>query len=127
MSRATALPLPLPLRPVRYALLGIGKLPAGLLAAVARWSPVNAEGEHVSPELSVLGLLTARVPGTDMGGRTPERARAGLRLSSALIAEKPIPLAVEEDLEFDGPAGRRRRGGRVALRGDECGALGSTH
>ena len=105
MSRATNPNLSPPLRPVRSLLRVIGHAPPQLFGAVSRWCPVNADGEHVSVEMLTAAMVTAVLPNADMGGATIGSARAGLERVSALVAEKLPVLAVEEDLEFDGPAG----------------------
>ncbi|MGV9825029.1 alpha/beta hydrolase [Gordonia sp. NPDC003429] len=105
MSRATSSTLPLPLRPMRSVLLGTGRIPAPVFDAVSRWCPVNADGEHVSPELAAIGVVTRLLPAVGLGDDDVDQSRAGMEIGAALTTEKPVALAVEEDLEFDGPGG----------------------
>ena len=105
MSRATNPTLSPPLRPVRSLLRVIGHVPPQVFGAVSRWCPVNADGDHVSVEMLAAAAVTAVLPNADMGGPTIGKARSGLARITALTAEKLPVLAVEEDLEFDGPAG----------------------
>ncbi|GAA1482454.1 alpha/beta hydrolase [Gordonia sinesedis] len=105
MSRATESTLPTPLRPLRALLRGMGHLPASVFGSMSRWCRVNADGEHINPEMAFTGRATALVPGADMGGSTVAQARRLLEINSGLISEKLPALAVEEDLVIDGPTG----------------------
>ncbi|MFT4127666.1 MAG: alpha/beta hydrolase [Gordonia sp. (in: high G+C Gram-positive bacteria)] len=106
MSRATTKSLPLPLRPVRGMMRALGRVPAGLPDGVSRFCPVNADGEHIAPEMSLAGHAMAVLPGGEMNLATSvPRARKMLEVNSMMIAEKTPPLAVVEDLVIGSPSG----------------------
>ncbi|MGW5520696.1 alpha/beta hydrolase [Gordonia sp. NPDC003950] len=105
MSRATTSTLPLPLRPVRAALSRIGHIPAVVPGTLARFCPVNADGEHIAPDMLATAVVMGLIPGGDLGGVTPEHARRNLVVNAGVGGEKTPALAVVEDLAIDSPDG----------------------
>ncbi|MFT3898836.1 MAG: alpha/beta hydrolase [Gordonia sp. (in: high G+C Gram-positive bacteria)] len=105
MSKSTTVSLPVPLRVQRAFLLGAGKLPAPLLAAVGKVGPKNAAGDHLDPMLGAIALAAATVPAFDMYDPDPARARRKIDASSAMLAPKLPAFAIDEDVVIDGPGG----------------------
>lgn len=77
---------------------------------MSRVCPVNADGEHIAPEILLAAKLTGLLPGGDMGGPSVAKARRLLELNSAVISQAASPLAIEQDFVIDGaiPATRYR-------------------
>lgn len=105
VSRDTHLRLSLPARVQRGLLLGVARIPAGALAVLGRRAPVNSDGERVAPELAAIGWANDNVPGLNPFQGEVAQSRAQTDEVGAAMAEALPPMAVEEDLVIDGPAG----------------------
>ncbi|MCZ4579499.1 alpha/beta hydrolase [Gordonia amicalis] len=105
MSRDTYLRLSLPARIQRGVLLAAGRIPGAALSALGRRASVNSDGERVAPELAAIGWANQHVPGLDPFQGEVARSRSATDESGASMAENLPPMAVEEDLVIDGPAG----------------------
>ncbi|ROZ98072.1 alpha/beta hydrolase [Gordonia sp. OPL2] len=105
MSQATATSPSIPARVQRALMRGAGHLPPALLRLGAQFGRVNADGERLSPEMALTGWIAAHLPAFELAGKPVDRARADLTENAATLTEKLPPMAVEEDLEIDGPGG----------------------
>lgn len=105
VSRDTYLRLSLPARVQRGVLLAAARIPEAALAVLGRRAPVNSDGERVAPELVAVGWATDHVPGSDPFAGEVDQSRAQTDELGAAMAENLPPMAVEEDLLIDGPAG----------------------
>ena len=105
VSRDTHLRLSLPARVQRGLLLAVARIPAGALAVLGRRAPVNSDGERVAPELAAIGWANDNVPGLNPFQGEVAQSRAQTDEVGAAMAEALPPMAVEEDLVIDGPAG----------------------
>ncbi|MFT3660390.1 MAG: alpha/beta hydrolase [Gordonia sp. (in: high G+C Gram-positive bacteria)] len=105
MSRATSIDLSVLDRAQRGLFKTLGLVPAAVLGVGARVTEVNSDGERLAPEMALVGLATARVPGKALTGPAPEIARRNLDATAVSLAQEFPPFAVEEDLTFDGPGG----------------------
>ncbi|MDH3026755.1 alpha/beta hydrolase [Gordonia alkanivorans] len=105
MSRDTYLRLSLPARIQRGVLLAAARIPDAAMAVLGRRAPVNSDGERVAPEFVAVGWSTEHVPGSNPFAGEVHQSRASTDELGAAMAEKLPPMAVEEDLVIDGPAG----------------------
>ncbi|MCR5980267.1 alpha/beta hydrolase fold domain-containing protein [Gordonia jinghuaiqii] len=105
MSRDTQLRLSLPARVQRGVLRAAAKIPDAALQVLGRRTPVNSDGERVAPELAAIGWANDNVPGLAPFQGDVAQSRASTDESGVSMAEVLPPMAVEEDLVFDGPAG----------------------
>lgn len=105
VSRATSKNLSLPERVQRRLFRAAGLIPASVLGTAARITKVNSDGDHLAPEMALVGAATAKVPGMGLTSRPPAGARAQLDATGVAMAQTFPPFAIEEDLEFEGPGG----------------------
>lgn len=105
VSRATSVDLSAFDRVQRGLFKVAGLVPASVLGVLARTTRVNSDGEHLAPEMALVGFATANLPLLALTGGAPARDRGRLEGTSAAMAETFPPFAVEEDLTFDGPGG----------------------
>lgn len=106
VSRATAVRLSVLDRAQRSLFQAVGLVPAPVLGVANRLTKVNAEGEHLAPEMALVCAATAKVPGMAMTSSAPPAARKQLDATAAGMAQTFPPFAIEEDLVFDGPGGQ---------------------
>lgn len=90
---------------MRAALRGVGRIPVGVPRALSRFCPVNSDGEHIALDMLAAARAAAIVPGADLGGATPQKARRNLEFHAAVTAAPVLTLAVVEDLTIESPQG----------------------
>lgn len=95
----------LPTRVRRALMRSAGRIPPVVLRFAGQWGRVNADGDRLSPEMALTGLIADKVPAFEIAGKPVAQARADLTANAATLAEDLPAMAVEEDLLIDGPGG----------------------
>lgn len=82
---------------------GLGRLPSGLQARLAR--PPDVDGEALDPATALLLALNPPRGRTPLTDGTPDEARARFRREVLAVAGRPTPVGAVRDVEVDGAAG----------------------